>query len=376
MLDFASALYLGLKHPSQNLRAWQQLTLGKPAALDQLPRTLDVERKLAALVGCDRALLAPSTLHIFCDLFPILARPGTVILLDGSSYPIARWGVERTAALGVPVRVLPKFDPHRIGRAVATGGGLKPVFVTDGFDPDCACFTPIRLLIQQAKAVGGSVVIDDTQALGIWGRHPTIDMPYGNGGGGLLQHAGIQNDEIILVSSLAKGFGVPVAMLAGDTKLIEEFEAKSATRVHCSPPSAAVIEAAAAALEINERNGEELRGRLAARVRQFRRGLAKLGIPAGSTLFPVQTIRFPQGVEVGALYEALLQRGVQTVLRGANEADSCISFVLNAGHELGEIDKALNHLTDALAPRLKQNSKGLTGNDNSTQFSSRTVSRI
>ena len=33
VLDFTSALYLGLQHPSRSLRPWRQFTTGAPAAL-------------------------------------------------------------------------------------------------------------------------------------------------------------------------------------------------------------------------------------------------------------------------------------------------------------------------------------------------------
>src|SRR4029077_17824252 len=37
VLDFTSALYLGMKHPSGSLRSWSHFTRGVPAALFGLP---------------------------------------------------------------------------------------------------------------------------------------------------------------------------------------------------------------------------------------------------------------------------------------------------------------------------------------------------
>ena len=53
MLDFTSALYLGLEHASRELPAWDRLTLGKPAALEPQPGAGRVERRLAALIGSE-----------------------------------------------------------------------------------------------------------------------------------------------------------------------------------------------------------------------------------------------------------------------------------------------------------------------------------
>ena len=87
MPDFTSALYLGLEHASWSLPEWERLTLGKPAGLESPPGAAEVERNLAELTGCERALLAPSTLHLFWDLLTILARRDVNIFLDGGSLP-------------------------------------------------------------------------------------------------------------------------------------------------------------------------------------------------------------------------------------------------------------------------------------------------
>src|SRR5271156_5922486 len=98
MLDFTSSLYLGFEHSSSSLPSWDRFTLGKPTALAELEGTEQIERELAALVGCESAVIGVSTLHLFWDLFGILGERGWNIFVDGSLYPIARWGVERAAA--------------------------------------------------------------------------------------------------------------------------------------------------------------------------------------------------------------------------------------------------------------------------------------
>jgi len=82
-------------------------------------------------------------------------------------------------------------------------------------------------------------VIDDTQALGILGAWPGPGAPYGRGGAGSPAWCGVAGDDLARVCSLAKGFGAPLAVLAGSARVVARFEAEAATPVHCSPPSAA-----------------------------------------------------------------------------------------------------------------------------------------
>src|SRR5262245_45621806 len=99
MLDFTSALYLGLRHPSAALAPWQALSAGRPAALAETAGAGAVAAKLARLAGCEAGTLLPSTLHLFWDLFASLPNHA-VFYVDSGAYPVARWGVERVMARG------------------------------------------------------------------------------------------------------------------------------------------------------------------------------------------------------------------------------------------------------------------------------------
>jgi 8-amino-7-oxononanoate synthase len=313
-------------------------------------------------------MLATSTLHVFIDLLPIVARPGTVVFVDDGLYPIAHWGVERAAALGAPVVRFGRHDVSAFRRAIANAGRMRPVLVADGFCPACGTPAPLRAYVECIAARDGLAVIDDTQALGIMGRSPGPDAPYGRGGGGSLQLAGIADRRVVVVSSLAKAFGAPLAVIAGSNELVAAFANQSPTRVHCSPPSAAAIAAAAGALEINRREGQALRGRLAARVARLRRGLGSLAASPG--LFPVQLVRLSARVDPLTLHQQLWSRGVRTVLsRSDDRSPARIAFVMTARHEDRDIDHALARLADSLPDmpgRTTQPRWGGSGNGKST----------
>jgi 8-amino-7-oxononanoate synthase len=346
MLDFTSALYLGLEHASWSLPGWARLTLGKPAALEEVPGTLQAQQELAALTGCERVVLGASTLHLFCDLFAMLARRKVAIWIDEAAYPIARWGTDRAAALGVSVRVFRRHNAAALRRAMGAVAA-RPVIVTDGYCPVKGTPAPLLEYAGCAAAKNGLVIVDDTQALGVFGRRAGSMVPYGSGGGGSLRYFDLEDPRIVVVSSLAKAFGVPVAMLGGSQAFVERFREQSETLVHCSPPSSAAISAALRALELNGRIGDDLRRLLGKRVVRFRRGIPDL-LAAGN-LFPVQPLKLPGRVDARALYRGLLRRGVRSVLhQDSNDGGSRISFVLTASHRLSEIDRAVQSLAETL----------------------------
>jgi 8-amino-7-oxononanoate synthase len=347
MLDFTSVLYLGFRHAHSALRPWAQLTTGRPAALEPAPEAVALAQDLARLLGCERAVLAPSTLHLFWDLFDVLSRDHVAIYADGGTYPIARFGVERAAAKGIPTSTFPTHDPAALASTLQRGlpTGRRPIVVTDGLSPTTGLPAPLADYFRLVRQQNGYLVVDDTQALGILGKEPARDAPYGRGGAGTLAWHGVEGPELIIGSSLAKGFGAPLAVLASSARMIAKFEELSGTRVHSSPPSLAVISAARRALAINETQGDSLRGHLAKLVLHFRESLRQVGLAVRGGLFPFQTLRAIPGIDPESLYRRLLSLGVRAVLGSARHAPSAaLSFLITVLHTRSDISRCVDAL--------------------------------
>jgi len=329
------------------------MTPGVPAALESPPIAGAIAGALAALTGTQRALLFRSTLHAFWDLFGSLARDTRTIHIDAGAYPIARWGAVRAAARGVPVRIFAHRDPAALRRHLRLSTSdctRRPLVVADGLCPGCGGVAPIGELLESLRPLGGRLVLDDTQGLGILGESAKTGAPYGTGGGGSLRWAGVANPAVVLVSSLAKGFGAPLAMIGGSGSIVARLEAESETRAHCSPPSFADLHAAERAVRLNRAEGDRHRWRLAALIRRFRLGLARLGLSAGRSLFPVQSLDPVAGLSPAALFEALNARGIRAVLHKPEcRRGVVVSFVLTASHSPAAIDSALEALGRSVA---------------------------
>lgn len=342
MLDFTSALYLGFRHPSQSLRPWSTLTTGAPAALTEPPEAVAVAREFAELQGCGAAVVSASTFHLSWDLFGLLAQNPVTIFMDAGTYPITRWGVQRARMQGATVRVLPHHDPAALARELAVmPRGRQPVVVVDGFCPGCGKAAPLRDFLALTRARGGLLVTDDTQALGILGHSPDARMPYGRGGGGSLPWSGVDGQEILVFSSLAKALGVPMAVLAGSPARIRRFAERSLTRMYCSPPSVPVLRAAENALVGGRRVGETRRATLLALVRRFRSGLRAAGVTLARGLFPVQAIPGTPETPAASLHRRLTRAGVNTVLNRGEDGQPRVTFLFTSRHTPEEIDAAV-----------------------------------
>ena len=350
LCDLTGACYLALQHARDELRPWDQLTSGAPAAMTSCSDAEALAESLASVQGRERAVLGPSTLHLYADLFGLLSAKGIAVYVDAGAYPISRWGVERAAGRGVPVRQFAHHDPAALRDQIEADAGyrLRPIVVADGFCTICGEPAPIGAYIEAVHAFGGQLILDDTQALGILGHAPTADAPYGRGGGGSLRWHGLEGSEVLVISSMAKGFGVPLAVLAGSEAMVRWFEAESETRVHCSPPCRAVTHAAEHALAVNESDGDAIRLRLAERVQQFRSGIHAAGFSASGGLFPVQTLAPLADLDGPRLHDHLEQRGIRTLLLDRHAGRSArVMLLFTARHSPQDIQHVVAGLTQA-----------------------------
>ena len=337
-LDFTSSLYLGFLHRSGSLPPWDRLTTGTPAALGVAAGTRSLEARLAALLGCPAATVAPSTLHAFWDLFVVLGADQGAIMVDDGAYPIARWGAERAAARGAICR---SFAHHDAGALeveldAAAASGRRPIVLVDGLCPMCGP-APLAAYSALVHRFGGLLVIDDTQALGILGdrRGP---CPFGTGGGGSARYQAVTGPNLVIGASLAKGFGVPIAVLGADEAIIRRFERDAGTRVHCSQPSVAALRAANRALDLNSVAGDALRPRLAGLIMRFRARVADAGYRPRGPIFPTQTVL--TGRRAPWLHARLSQAGVQSVLNTGHRGEMRLTFVLTSSHRAADVDAA------------------------------------
>lgn len=340
MLDFTRAHYLDMTHPSSTLAPWDSLTTGRPAVLKEVPSTPRLRRSLALLTGCDDALLHRSTLHALSDCVGVLAGPGDTVLVEEGTYAVGLAAASQAASRGVVVRKFRHADPEDLAARLRRCRG-RPLVLLDGYCTRCATAAPLSEYVEATRRRDGLVVVDDTQAFGVLGADPKRHPPYGLGGGGTARWAGVGPASVVTVASAAKAFGAPFTAVTGERAVVRRLARDGGMRMHASPPSAADVAAGVRAMELNARDGDARRSRLAAVVTRFRSRLRRGGVPMPAGSFPIQDLpRLPRG-QAEPLYRRITADGVRTVLRAPTEGRAlCVTFLLTAAHTDAETDHA------------------------------------
>lgn len=360
MLDFISALYLGPRvlPPPPGL----VLSTGRPAALGELDQARQVAQAVARRQGLAAGALAPSTLHLFHDVFQLMPANG-VLLLERRLYPVGQWGSQQARLRGLLVAGFEGLASLRKLLLTYQQQGRTPWLVADGYHPGRGPAPLARYYAALAACPGAVLLLDDTQAFGVLGGRPTAAQPLGQGGGGSLVRAALVDatagPELLTITSLAKGLGVPVAVLAGRTARLRQFAHCSDTRVHTSPVSAWHAWAAAQALHLDAHHGQAARASLGRHIRQFRVALGQVGLRPAGGWFPVQKLVPARATAALSLHQQLRQAGINTLLLAGEHQPGVpeIAFCLRADHAPAAITqvarvlrRAVRHNPDWFSP--------------------------
>jgi 8-amino-7-oxononanoate synthase len=269
-----------------------------------------------------------------------------MLFVDERAYPISLDGALVAARGSDRLVRFPHNDAVALERLLRSHMTVQDnVIVCDGIYPLGGRVAALRAFASLAERYGAAVYVDDAHGIGVLGEEPSAMMPFGYGGGGTPRHVRVGRGSVVHVGGLAKAFGVPVAFVAGPERFIDHLRLTAGTFVHSSPPATPILAAALAALQVHDREGDDLRRHLVSLVRRFRNGLRRVGLePEPASLFPIQSLRLPSGAIATIAASTLRRQGIWPVLQLAppkQPGGGAIRFALTALHQAADIDEAV-----------------------------------
>lgn len=263
LLDLASNDYLGLaRHPeitegaAEAARRWGGGATGSRLVTGTTELHGELERELADFCGFEAALVFSSGYAANLAAVTALAPHGSLIVSDAGNHASLIDGCR--LARGT-TQVVAHADPEAVRKALATGGGVPAVAVSDtvfSVDGDAA---PLASLAAACRAFGAGLVVDDAHGLGV----------LGDGGRGAPYAAGLAGDpDVVVTVTLSKSLGSQGGAVLGPAKVIDHLVNAARTFIFDTGLAPAATGAALAALRLLRREPER-----AARAREVAREL-------------------------------------------------------------------------------------------------------
>ena len=342
VLMFGSNSYLGLtNHPKikeGSIKAVEKYGTGC-AGSRFLNGTLDIhielEEKLAKLVGKEEALVYATGFTVNSGVVPCLGGREDYLLLDrlnhasiieGSRLSMAKQFKYRHNDMEHLEKFLQQCEPDKIKLIVADG-----VFSMEG---DVA---KLPEMVDLAKKYNASIMIDEAHSLGVFGAT----------GAGVCEHFGVQNDVQLVMGTFSKSLATIGGFIASNKDVINYLKHNSRTLIFSASITPAAAGAVLAALEVME----EERWRQQAlwdNTNRMLQAFKDKGFETGHTTTPIIPLYVRDNEKTFRLTRMLMDDGVfvnPVVSPAVPSQDTLIRISLMATHTFDQIDEAVEKIT-------------------------------
>ena len=252
----------------------------------------EVEKKLATFVGAEESILFPNTTLTGIGIIPSLIKKGDLIVLDKSAHATMYQAAQMARDKGAILKSYPQNDLKALEEVLETNKNApRKLICVDGvysMTGDYACLPDLIPLVEQYDAL---LYVDDGHGFGFVGEHPTDDMPYGFKGNGIVKHHHVSHDNIMYVSGTAKGFAAAAAFATVSPAMKEFLMAYAKPLDYTHPSTPFAVGVLLAALEHNDRVGDERRAIVYQLCKRLMDNLQEMGFYVmNDTYFPIISV--------------------------------------------------------------------------------------
>jgi len=349
VLMFGSNSYLGLtNHPRLKegaIKAIEKYGTGC-AGSRFLNGTLDIhlelEERLARLVGKDEALVFATGFSVNSGVIPCLAGRKDYLIFDeldhasiieGKRLSFAKQLKYRHNDMGDLKRVLSRCEQKKIKVIVIDG-----VFSMEG---DVAKLPEI---VELAKRYNASIMVDEAHSIGVFGKT----------GAGICEHFGLTDQVDIIMGTFSKSLGTIGGFVAADKNIINFLKHNARTLIFSASITPASTGCVLAALDVM---AEETwrKKQLWANTAHALAGFKNAGFEVGRTTTPIIPLYVRDNEKTFMLTRMLMDDGVfvnPVVSPAVPSQDTLIRYNLMATHTLEQIDESIEKITK-LAKKLE-----------------------
>jgi glycine C-acetyltransferase len=261
----------------------------------------ELERRIAAFVGSDDAILYSSCFDANTGLFETLLGEGDAIVSDALNHASIIDGVRLCKAARYRYANADLEDLER--QLQAAQGARFRLIVSDGVFSMDGVVAPLAGICDLADRYDALVMVDDSHAVGFMG--PT--------GRGTHEHAGVVGRVDLLTGTLGKALGgASGGYTAGRAELVELLRQRSRPYLFSNALAPSVVAASLAVLDLIERSGD-LRARVHENAAYFRAAMTEAGFTLAGAGHPIVPVMIGDAALASRLAERMLDEGVYVV---------------------------------------------------------------
>ncbi len=347
MVMLSSNDYLGLSfHPKvieacgQGPKVWGTSTTGARISNGSRAYHVELEEKLAAFLGREACHISVAGYISCCSAIASFAQKGDLILADKNLHSCLWDGIRLSMAT---VERFSHNNPEDLRQVLKTVPHSQPkMLVIEGVYSMEGHICRLPELASIGDEAGCFTVLDDAHGFGILGRQ----------GRGTVDHFKMNDKVDLICGSMSKSLASTGGFVAGSRELIEYLRTNSKQTIFSAAISPSMAAAAAASLNILQTEPQHLE-RLWRNTKRYREILKGLGLDTWNSETPAVPIVLGSKELVYRFWQALLEKGVFTVMSIAPAVPPGKDLIRTAVSALHS-DEDLEKIAAAMAYAVKQ----------------------
>ena len=347
MVMLSSNDYLGLSfHPKvieacgQGPKIWGTSTTGARISNGSRAYHVELEEKLAAFLGREACHISVAGYISCCSAVASFAQKGDLILADKNIHSCLWDGIRLSMAT---VERFSHNNPEDLRQVLKGVSHTQPkMLVMEGVYSMEGHICRLPELATIGEEAGCFTVVDDAHGFGILGRQ----------GRGTVDHFKLNDKVDLICGSMSKSLASTGGFVAGSRELIEYLRTSSKQTIFSAAISPSMAAASTASLDIMQTEPQHLE-RLWRNTRRYREMLKGLGLDTWGSETPAVPIVLGSKELVYRFWQALLEKGVFTVMSIAPAVPPGKDLIRTAVSALHS-DEDLEKIAAAMAHAVKQ----------------------
>ena len=302
-----------------------------------LPIHIELERRLAALVGKPAALVFPTGFQTNTGVVASLVHQGEYVVVDKYIHACILDGCALSQG------TLVRFNHNDMADLEEKLARLPPeankLIITDGIFSMEGDLCDLPELVRIARKHRAQVMVDDAHGIGVLGR----------GGAGTADHFGLTGEVDLIMGTFSKSLAAIGGFIAGSERVINYLMHFARPFMFSASASPASVAAVLAALDIMAEEPERF-DRLWDNARFLKQGFDELGFDTGHSASPIIPIMVGDWERCLGMWKFLQDEGifVNPVLPPGVPPGRCmIRISVTAGHTRKQLSWALGRFAKA-----------------------------
>ena len=302
-----------------------------------LPIHLELERRLAGLVGKEAALVFPTGFQTNTGVISALVQSGEYILSDKLNHACIVDGCMLSPGKLVRYSHNDMVDlEDKLSKLPEDAGKL---IVTDGVFSMEGDICNLPEIVRLARKYGAQVMVDDAHGLGVLGP----------GGAGTAAHFGLTDGVDLIMGTFSKSLAAIGGFIASSERVINYLMHTSRPFIFSASAAPASVAAVLGALDVMEEEPERLE-RLWRNATFMKRGLDDLGFDTGDSETPIIPVLMGDFERCFQVWQFMQEEGIfvnPIVPPGVPPNRCMIRVSVTAGHTLEQLNWALEKFSEA-----------------------------